>query len=180
MRIIVTLLLATVVASILNGCGRGSDGATVNKSTARGTLIQNPPLRVASVNVTDLTAQLNSSASGQQLLAVAGAPACGIDYHYIQYQTVGGNATTPEQTTATGVLMVPTGAAPQCSGPRPIVLYAHGTTTVKSFNLAAVADPTNDAYSESALIGAMFAAQGYIVVAPNYAGYDASTLSYHP
>jgi hypothetical protein len=77
-------------------------------------------------------------------------------------------------------MMIPTGAAPQCSGPRPIVLYAHGTTTVKSFNLAAVADPTNDAYGESALIGAMFAAQGYIVVAPNYAGYDASTLSYHP
>jgi hypothetical protein len=51
---------------------------------------------------------------------------------------------------------------------------------VKSFNLAAVGDPTNDAYSESALIGAMFAAQGYIVVAPNYAGYDASTLPYHP
>ena len=26
----------------------------------------------------------------------------------------------------------------------------------------------------------MFAAQGYIVVAPNYAGYDISTLGYHP
>ena len=26
----------------------------------------------------------------------------------------------------------------------------------------------------------MFAAQGYIVVAPNYAGYDISTLTYHP
>jgi alpha-beta hydrolase superfamily lysophospholipase len=26
----------------------------------------------------------------------------------------------------------------------------------------------------------MFAAQGYIVVAPNYAGYDKSTLPYHP
>jgi pimeloyl-ACP methyl ester carboxylesterase len=30
------------------------------------------------------------------------------------------------------------------------------------------------------LIAAMFAAQGYIVVAPNYAGYDISTLGYHP
>ncbi len=180
MRNIVILLLAALAASLLSSCGRGSDGATVSKSTARGTLIQNPPLRVASVNVTDLTAELNATASGQQLVALAGAPTCGIDYHYIQYQTVGGNATTPEQTTATGVMMVPTGTAPQCSGPRPIVLYAHGTTTVKSYNLAAVADPTNDAYSESALIGAMFAAQGYIVVAPNYAGYDSSTLSYHP
>jgi acetyl esterase/lipase len=77
-------------------------------------------------------------------------------------------------------MMVPTGIAAPCTGQRPIVLYAHGTSTVKSFNLAAVGDPTNDAYSESALIGAMFAAQGYIVVAPNYAGYDTSTLPYHP
>ena len=30
------------------------------------------------------------------------------------------------------------------------------------------------------LIAATFAAQGYIVVAPNYAGYDISTLGYHP
>jgi hypothetical protein len=26
----------------------------------------------------------------------------------------------------------------------------------------------------------MFAAEGYIVVAPNYVGYDTSTLGYHP
>ena len=177
MRTILTLLLATVVAGFLSGCGNGSNGAAVNSSTDRGTLIQNPPLRVASVNVTDLTAQLNSTASGQQLAQLAGAPTCGIDYHYIQYETVGGAG---ESTTATGVMMVPTGSAAICTGPRPIVLYAHGTTTDKNFNLAAVADSTNSAYSESGLIGAMFAAQGYIVVAPNYAGYDASTLSYHP
>jgi len=34
--------------------------------------------------------------------------------------------------------------------------------------------------TEGALIAAMFAAHGYIVVAPNYAGYDTSSLSYHP
>ena len=178
MRIFRTLLLSACAAGLLAGCGGGgSTGSTVNTSTARGTLIQNPPLRVASVNAADLTAQLQSSQSGQQLQAIAGTPFCGIDYHYIKYATVGGAG---EATTATGVMMVPTGTAAPCTGPRPIVLYAHGTSTVKSFNLAAVGDPTNDAYSESALIGAMFAAQGYIVVAPNYAGYDTSTLPYHP
>ena len=30
------------------------------------------------------------------------------------------------------------------------------------------------------MIAAMYAAQGFIVVAPNYAGYDISTLGYHP
>ena len=63
------------------------------------------------------------------------------------------------------------------SGPRPIVLYAHGTQTNKALNLA---DITNTSNTEGALIAAMFAAQGYIVVAPNYAGYDISTLGYHP
>jgi pimeloyl-ACP methyl ester carboxylesterase len=73
--------------------------------------------------------------------------------------------------------MVPTGAAPACSGARPIVLYAHGTNPDKTLNIA---DITNTSNTEGVLIAAMFAAQGYIVVAPNYAGYDISTLGYHP
>jgi hypothetical protein len=73
--------------------------------------------------------------------------------------------------------MVPTGTTAQCSGGRPIVLYAHGTNTDRTLNIA---DITNTSNTEGALIAAMFAAQGYIVVAPNYAGYDISTLSYHP
>ncbi|MGC1386886.1 MAG: prolyl oligopeptidase family serine peptidase, partial [Steroidobacteraceae bacterium] len=46
-----------------------------------------------------------------------------------------------------------------------------------ALNIANITDPSN---SEGALIAAVFAAQGYIVVAPNYAGYDISTLDYHP
>ena len=82
-----------------------------------------------------------------------------------------------ETTESSGALMVPTGAAPNCSGPRPIVVYAHGTNTNKNLNIADITDTSN---SEGVLIAAMFAAQGYIVVAPNYAGYDISTLGYHP
>jgi acetyl esterase/lipase len=185
MRIFRTLLLVACFASVLAGCGSGSgsSGASVNNSSARGALIYNPPLRIASLTAADFTAQLNASADGQQLLQIASGGTmslpCGVDFHYIQYNTVGG-ATPPEQTTASGALMVPTGSAAPCTGPRPIVLYAHGTSTVRTYNIAAINDSTNDAYSESALIAAMFAAQGYIVVAPNYAGYDSSTLAYHP
>jgi len=50
--------------------------------------------------------------------------------------------------------MVPTGAAPGCSGPRPIVLYAHGTQTDKTANIA---DVTNPANLEEVLVAAMFA-----------------------
>jgi len=170
--------LAALAACVLAACGgNGSPGASVDSSGMRGSLIQNPPLRTASLTAADLSAQLQATTTGQQLLAVTGAPACGIDFHYIQYGTVDG---TDIQTTASGVLMVPTGAAAPCTGARPIVLYAHGTTTDRAYNLAAIADTTNPANSESALVAAMFAAQGYIVVAPNYAGYDSSPLPYHP
>jgi hypothetical protein len=57
------------------------------------------------------------------------------------------------------------------------VLYAHGTQTDKNANLA---DITNTNNTEGALIAAVFAAHGFIVVAPNYAGYDTSSLPYHP
>jgi predicted esterase len=142
-------------------------------STDRGALVYDPPFRIASLNAADFGSQLGASAAGQSLLAVAGAPACGVDFYHIEYNTVGGAG---EKTTASGALLVPTGAA-GCSGARPIVLYAHGTQTDKTANLA---DITNTNNTEGALIAAVFAAHGYIVVAPNYAGYDTSSLPYHP
>jgi len=137
-------------------------------------LVENPPLRIASLDAASFQAQLASSAQGQQLLQVTNNPSCGVDFYYLKFYTVGA---ANEATQSSGALMVPTGAAPACSGPRPIVLYAHSTWTDKTSNIA---DITNLSNTEGALIAAMFAAQGYIVVAPNYAGYDGSTLGYHP
>jgi acetyl esterase/lipase len=159
---------------VLAGCGSDTESATVGTSTDRGSLLFDPPFRIASLNATDFQSQLGATPAGQSLLAVAGLPACGVDFYHIEYNTVGGAS---EKTTASGALMVPTGAAPACAGPRPIVLYAHGTQTDKTANLA---DITNTNNTEGALIAAVFAAHGYIVVAPNYAGYDTSSLPYHP
>jgi hypothetical protein len=158
----------------LAGCGSDSDSATVGTSTDRGALVFDPPFRIASLTAADFGTQVGATPAGASLLAVAGQPACGVDFYHVEYNTVGGAG---EKTTASGALMVPTGAAPACSGPRPIVLYAHGTQTDKTANLA---DVTNTNNTEGALIAAVFAAHGYIVVAPNYAGYDTSTLPYHP
>jgi hypothetical protein len=168
------IVLAGALAAALTGCGSDSMTAATAASTARGTLLYDPPLRIASLTAATFTASLNASTSGAQLLEVAGMPACGVDFYYIQYNTVGGKG---EATTASGALMVPTGSGAQCSGARPIVLYAHGTNPDRTLNIA---DITNAGNTEGALIAAMFAAQGYIVVAPNYAGYDTSTLAYHP
>jgi len=165
---------AAIAVALLTACGSNSTTSEVATSTARGTLIQNPPLRIASLDAAAFAAELNATATGQELLALTGAPTCGVDFYYIQYWTVGGAS---ESATATGALMVPTGTGAQCTGPRPIVLYAHGTTTDKAYNIADITNPSN---SEGQVVAAMFAAQGYIVVAPNYAGYDTSSLSYHP
>lgn len=174
-----TYLLGTVAAaSLLAACGGNSSGslATVDSKPARGTLIQNPAPQVASLSADSLTATLNASSTGKSLLAVGGAPKCGVDVQYMQYATVGGAG---EATDASGALMTPTGG-PGCTGARPVVLYAHGTNTTKSFNLANLTDSTKAAYNEALLIATMYAAQGFIVVAPNYAGYDSSKLTYHP
>jgi hypothetical protein len=176
MRRVLALALAALAAGSLTACNEGSLGTAINTATTPGTLIENPPPRVASLNVADFTAQLNANTSGQQLLAIAGAPTCGIDFHYFQYQTVGANA---EQATASGAIMAPTGGA-GCTGARPILLYTHGTAVTKAYNLANIADSNNEAWTESAMMAAFFAAHGYIVVASNYAGYDSSSLAYHP
>jgi hypothetical protein len=163
-----------LVTTLLAACGSNSPTSVTATSNARGTLIQSPPPRIASVDAATFANQLSSSPSGKQLLAIAGTPACGVDFYYMSYWTVGG---VNEPATATGALMVPTGSSPQCSGERPIVLYAHGTAPDVTYNIA---DITNPANTEGALVAAMFAAQGFIVIAPNYAGYDASSLHYHP
>ena len=176
MRSTIAMGTATLLAAALTACGGGSPGATINNSTTAGTLIESPPIRLASLNAADLTAQLTATSQGQQLVALAGAPTCGVDFHYFHYQTVGGK---DEPTTASGAIMAPTGGT-GCSGARPILVYTHGTASTKTYNIANITDSTNEAWQESAMIGAFFAAHGYIVVASNYAGYDSSPLPYHP
>jgi hypothetical protein len=171
--------IAAIAATVLTACGSDSTTSTTTSSTAHGTLVENPPFRIASLNAASFSAQLSANTTGAQLLQITGAPTCGVDFYYIKFWTVGGAGETTE---SSGALMVPTGAAPTCSGPRPIVLYAHGTWTDKSGNIADITNtstpsPTNN---EDVIIAATYAAQGYIVVAPNYAGYDISTLGYHP
>lgn len=168
-----TVGLALACAA-MSGCGSDSSSAMLNTGTDRGTLTYDPPFRIASLDAAAFGAELKASGTGQQLLALAGTPACGVDFYHVEYYTVGAAG---EVASASAALMVPTGAAPGCSGPRPTVLYAHGTQTNKAANLADITDPAN---GEGALIAAVFAAQGYIVVAPNYAGYDISSLPYHP
>src|SRR5947207_14884401 len=80
-------------------------------------------------------------------------------------------------TTVVTAMMLITCSHTRCHGPRPIALYAHGKRTLKSFNIA---DLTSQSNEEGLALATVGPARGYIVVAPNYAGYDTSSLDYHP
>lgn len=172
---------ATGIACLaLAACGSGglsSFPGSVSAPSAgpqRGQLLSKPPAEVGSYAAADLLPLLGASTPGEELLQLAYTPICLVNVYHIEYETVGGQN---EPATATAALMVPSGLNSSCSGPRPIVLYAHGTSTDRNYNIANFATSGND---EGLLLAAVFAAQGYIVVAPNYAGYDTSSLGYHP
>ncbi|HXA46935.1 MAG TPA: alpha/beta hydrolase [Burkholderiaceae bacterium] len=125
-----------------------------------------------------MSTAISGMSNGPALLQLAGTPTCGVNVQYFQYGTIDG--TLKVGATASGALMIPTGTAAQCQGKRPIVLYAHGTNEYQNYNLANWATASNPASGEGAVIAATYAAQGFIVVAPNYVGYDISNIKYHP
>lgn len=177
-----------LLALALAGCGGGGGGGGGiglfpppgggggGGDTGRGSLVGGTE-RVTRMTADQFKAVLQSSAQGQALLQVAGAPACGVELRSMTYRTVGAAG---EETTATAALMLPAGSSAPCAGSRPMVLYAHGTTTARNYDLARWTDAAQPAASEGLILAATFAAQGLAVVAPNYAGYAASPLPYHP
>ena len=164
---------ASFLASLLvAACGGGGGNADSGTAAApmRGALLQSPPQLLSTLTAPALLLELNA-ATNQQLLSLSGTPVCDILIYDIRYETVGG---ANEATTASAALLVPTGLGANCTGPRPILLYAHGTSTDRAFTMATLQN------TETLFLSALFATKGYIVVAPNYAGYDTSLLPYHP
>jgi pimeloyl-ACP methyl ester carboxylesterase len=162
---------------LLAGCNSGmNSGSAPGTSTPqRGQLLTNPPTLVATFSTSDLLGLLGLDTLGLELLTLAYSPICTVNVYQLNYETIGAKS---EPTTSTGALMVPSGPASSCQGPRPIVEYAHGTSPIKNYDVSQLSG--SNASSEGLILAALFAAEGYIVVAPNYAGYDSSTLSYHP
>jgi hypothetical protein len=110
------------------------------------------------------------------LLQIAGTPKCTVSIYSIGYNTIGGKG---EPTTATTAVMLPSGPAAGCSGSHPVVLNGHVTSTDKNY------DATNlngdiDGEDDALIVAAVYAAQGFAVVMPDYAGYTGSTLTYAP
>lgn len=171
------LAVLAVLAAPLAGCDSARKEAPPSPPPEpppqRGALI-GTPARTGSYSPSDLLSILPVNDLGRELLRLAFTPVCSVEVWRVRYHTVGGR---DEATNAATALMVPKGTGAACTGPRPLLVYAHGTSTDADFDIADLSDQDN---AEGLLIAAVFASQGYIVVAPNYAGYANSTLGYHP
>ena len=174
------IFISVWLASTLAACGSDNNSATTPPaktgvaSLPTGNLIKDP-LTTKNLTPSALTQLFNTT--DPDFSQVAATPKCGVRVEYMQYDTVDvkGN-----KTDATGAVFIPTGTDASCSGNRPIVLNAHGTATTKAYNFAEVGNANNEAGPAATLLAALFAGQGYVVISPNYAGYDKSSLAYHP
>lgn len=167
-------LLSAVACSVfvLQGCLSGDDPLPI--SPANGQLVG---------DITAATYGTYRSSAAKALFTGAdtangSSNLCNVKVHKIKFNTIGGAG---EPTNSGGVFMQPYGESDACSGKRPVVLYAHGTSTDTDYDLSRfVADSSNPAAQEALVLLATYASRGYAVIAPNYAGYADSTLGYHP
>ena len=150
--------VAVATTALLAACG-GSDD-----SPQRGDLLE-PPVAVATITA----AQMDAATAQSGLQAISGKARCDVKVVALNYATAGVKA--GEQTNASGVLLVPGGA---CTGAAALVGYAKGSDVEKPRTLA------NPQDEETFLLAAMYAAQGYAVVATDYLGFAKSKYPYHP
>lgn len=151
-------LSAVAAAALLVACGGSGD------EDWRGSLQESPAL------VTTLSqAMVTGGAQQSGLLPLTGQAKCDVQVVALNYRTPGVQG---EVSNASGVLLLPAG--PCASQSHPLLAYAKGTDVQKPRTLA------NPQDGETFLLAAMYAAQGYAVVATDYLGFAKSSYSYHP
>ena len=155
------LTCVACAAALLVACG-GSDGPD---GPERGALVD-PPAVLATLS----TAQIDAGTAASGLQALSGKAHCDVKVVSLNYTTAG--AKSGEESNASGVLLVPAGACDKQAAP--LVAYARGTDVLKT---RAMANPQD---SETFLLAAMLASQGYAVVATDYLGYAKSNYGFHP
>ncbi|AYM98429.1 esterase [Acidovorax sp. 1608163] len=151
------LTCVAAAAALLAACG-GSD------DSVRGELID-PPTVLTTLTV----AQIDAATAASGLQALSGKAKCDVKVVALNYRTPG--VKDGEMSNASGAMLVPAGA---CAAAAPLVVNARGTEVLKTRTLANPQDP------ETFLLVAMYAAQGYAVVATDYLGYAKSTYGFHP
>ncbi len=210
--------ITTCLIGGLAGCGGAGTTSTnapqsvaafsaASASFTPGQVLSAPQLEMSATaqQLNDYLSTQSSPSNGvptQAMLQAAGTPVCGVNSYYVPFTTQDDNGAN---VTVSEAVMLPTGTDPLCTGPRPILLLAHGRlaygTGSDSYNIAQIVDPPNSTLQsgnyDSTGVGtglvyaagnnlslglaqevvSMFVAQGYIVIAPNYAGSDTNNLT---
>ena len=155
------IALSISALSTLAACGGGGDNGSNGLLLSTTTVVTLP------------AASIDTSTKASGLIALTGAAKCDVTMSSLNYQTPGVKA--GEVSNSTAVLLLPSG--PGCpAGPAPLLAYARGTEVLKSRTLAS-ANPFDP---ETFTVLAIYAAQGYAVVATDYLGYADSQYPYHP
>lgn len=165
------LALASCAAAgcaVLYACGGGSGSESNSSAPPRGNLLAVESRGIAETWLMDGIAQSTG------LEALAGKPKCNVELKHFEYDTVGPDG---KGATSSSAMMVPRGADAACSGARPVVMFAHGTSFTRTKDQTAV---LTDLENDPMFMMMIFAAQGYVVVSPNFLGYNDSSLGYHP
>src|SRR5690606_3144662 len=97
-------------------------------------------------------AQIDAATSSNGLQALTGPARCDVEFVSLTYRTPGAGD----------------------GGPAPLLAYTRGTDVSRP---RAMANPQD---AEAFLLAAMYAAQGYAVVATDYLGYNRSNYPFHP
>ena len=143
-----------------------TSGVSLAAALDRGSLLE------SAVVLTTLTAaQIDGGTTNSGLINLSGPAKCDVKVVSLNYNTVGVKG---EKTNASGVMLIPSGSAAACTAAAGLVAYAKGTDVQKPRMLANPGDP------ETFLLAAMYAAQGYAVVATDYLGFAKSAYTYHP
>lgn len=159
------------VVALLGGTG------TVLAKPAGSALRLAAPQRTADLTPAQLGDSLDRFEEGRWIRDNGGPLRCGVRVWRYEYLTQGGAG---EPATASAALMVPTGNDPACRAPHAMVVTLHGTMWDRGYDLSALTDPANAAANRGLSWAATFAAQGFVVIAPNYVGFAGSSADYHP
>lgn len=163
-------VIAFAIGACTAGAGYSADQANPGESVLRDGVWT----LTASLSLEELSERLGGFEEGQWTLRMAGSPVCSVDVYHYEYETVGGHG---EPVTASSALMVPRGDDEKCSNSNPIIIGLHGTVPDRPYNLADVSG-ANPASGRALAWAGVYAAQGYIVVAPNFIGLDTSNSDY--
>jgi hypothetical protein len=165
-RKIATYLSILVAAFPPPSCA-AAESSTVSRTMLaapeRGTLLSGPTLSRIETGMFSTSKRIEPTVlaevlekAGSALAAVAGKPRCTITTYSLRYSTIGGSG---EPTDASTALILPSGEDAACQGPRPVLLYAHGTSTAKDHNMARLR-------GEAKLVAALFTAITQATMAP--------------